>query len=129
MEKELASAFDAAESALAASGWKDWHRRTAVVPMSMALIPPKVDARVITAVETAMAHGHRLEGRSRSKGNKETKRLLINPIGLICRCPVLYLVCTLFDYEYVRQLALLRLTDFDRNSTRLNSGHTCAARI
>src|SRR3546814_2290497 len=75
MHKELAPAFDAAERALAASGWKDWHRRTAVVPMSMALIPPKVDARVMTAVETAMAHGHRLEGRYRSKGNKETKQI------------------------------------------------------
>src|SRR3546814_17183184 len=67
MHKELAPAFDAAERALAASGWKDWHRRTAVVPMSMALIPPKVDASVMTAVETAMAHGHRLEGRDRSE--------------------------------------------------------------
>src|SRR3546814_1527154 len=61
-----------------------------------------------------MAHGHRLEGRYRSKGNKETKRLLINPLGLICRGPVLYLVCTLFDYEDVRQLALHRLTDLNK---------------
>lgn len=39
---ELSPMFSKAEQELKATGWKDWHQRTAVIPTSMPLLPPKM---------------------------------------------------------------------------------------
>ncbi|MGA8277192.1 MAG: WYL domain-containing transcriptional regulator [Rhodanobacteraceae bacterium] len=111
LHKDLLPVFEAAERAVAYSGWKDWHRRTAVVPVALPLLPPKIAPSVLTTVQMALARKHCIEGRYRAKGSAAAKRMRIHPLGLIVRGPVLYLACTLFDYDDVRQLALHRLTD------------------
>jgi predicted DNA-binding transcriptional regulator YafY len=45
-----------------------------------------------------------------AKGSREALPRKIHPLGLLSRGPVLYLVCTLFDYEDVLQLALHRFS-------------------
>lgn len=110
MFKDLAPVFDAAERELASSGWRDWHRRTAVVPSTLALLPPKLDAKTLTDVQHALARKCCLTANYRSKGSTVPKRLTIHPLGLLVRGAVQYLVCTLFDYDDVRQLALHRMT-------------------
>lgn len=111
MHKDLAPIFDAATKSLAGSGWKDWHKRTAVVPMGIAHIPPKLSTDVLMVVQSALAHRRCLSAEYRAKGSKQTKLMVIHPLGLLSRGPVLYLICTLFDYGDVRQLALHRLSD------------------
>lgn len=111
MHKDLMPVFEAAERELASSGWKDWHRRTAVVPATLALLPPKMSPSVLATVQAALARKRCLEGLYRAKGSEKAKRMRIHPLGLLSRGPILYLVCTLFDYDDVRQLALHRLTD------------------
>lgn len=109
MHKELAPIFVAAANTLSDSGLKDWHKRTAVVPMGIAHIPPKLSADVLMAVQSALAHRHCLTAQYRTKGSRQAKAMTIHPLGLLSRGPVLYLVCTLFDYGDVRQLALHRM--------------------
>lgn len=111
MHKDLMPVFEAAERELASSGWKDWHKRTAVIPSTLALLPPKVSPVILATVQTALARKRCLEGQYRAKGSEKAKRMRIHPLGLLSRGPVLYLVCTLFDYADVRQLALHRLSD------------------
>ena len=48
--RELASVFASAEQEVASTGWKDWHRRTAIVPTSMPLLAPKLSAEVVEHV-------------------------------------------------------------------------------
>lgn len=110
MHKDLVPVFESAERAIASSGWKDWHKRTAVLPATLALLPPKLEAAVMATVQGAMAHNVCVEGRYRAKGSNEAKSMRIHPLGLLSRGAVLYLVCTLFDYGDVRQLALHRLS-------------------
>ena len=110
MHKDLAPVFDAAERELVSSGWKDWHKRTAVVPTTLELLPPKVFPFVLATVQTALARKRCLDGQYRAKGSPKEKRMRIHPLGLLSRGPIVYLVCTLFDYDDVRQLALHRLT-------------------
>ena len=109
MHKELAPIFDSASRTLSGSGWKDWHKRTAVVPMGIAHIPPKLSADVLMVVQSALAHRRCIQAKYRAKGSRQAKEATIHPLGLLSRGPVVYLVCTLFDYGDVRQLALHRM--------------------
>ena len=45
--KELATVFASAEQEVASTGWKDWHKRTAILPTSMPLLAPKLSAEVM----------------------------------------------------------------------------------
>ncbi len=108
--KDLAPVFDVANRELASSGWKDWHKRTAVVPSTLTLLPPKIDAKVLSDVQHALVRKCCLIGRYRAKGSAVCKEMKIHPLGLLVRGPIQYLVCTLFDYEDVRQLAVHRLS-------------------
>lgn len=108
--KEIAPIFDAAEQALGHSGWKDWHARTALIPQGLALMPPRIPAGTLAAVQSALSHRRCFSARYRTKGSKEAKEFLVHPLGLIVRGVILYLVCTTFDYDDVLQLALHRLS-------------------
>jgi predicted DNA-binding transcriptional regulator YafY len=107
---ELVPMFDVAEQELTSTGWKDWHLRTAVIPGAMTLLPPKLNSVVLEHVHSALALQRSLSGRYRSKGAKTAKDVTIHPLGLIVRGAVHYLVCTLFEYADIRQLALHRLS-------------------
>jgi len=109
MTKDLAPVFDAANKALTTSGWKDWDKRTAVLSSTLSLLPPQMSPKVLQIVQSALAHKRRLTGHYRAKGSQTSKPVTIHPLGLLSRGSVMYLVCTLFDYADVRQLALHRL--------------------
>lgn len=108
--KELASVFASAEREVASTGWKDWHQRTAILPTSMPLLAPQMNADVLEHVHSALAHRRCLSGRYRARGSDSAKELTIHPLGLIVRGAVQYLVCTLRDYQDIRQIALHRLS-------------------
>lgn len=108
--KELGPVFASAEQEVAATGMKDWHRRTAIIPGSMPLLPPNLSADVLDHVHVALARRRCLSGRYRVRGSQTDKELTIHPLGLIVRGSVQYLVCTLRDYQDVRQIALHRLS-------------------
>lgn len=111
MTKDLAPVFEAASNVLTTSGWKDWHKRTAVIPSSFSLLPPLTPSNVLKVVQSAMAHKRCLTAIYRTKGSRTGKPITIHPLGLVSRGAVLYVVCTLFDYEDVRQLALPRFQE------------------
>lgn len=108
--KEMAPVFAAAEQEVSASGWKDWHRRTAIIPASMPLLAPNLDVAVLDDVHAALALRRCLSGRYRSRGSTTARELTIHPLGLIVRGSAQYLVCTLRDYQDIRQIALHRLS-------------------
>lgn len=110
MLKDLVPLFDSAEQEVASSGWKNWHKETAVVPTTLVLQPPTIAAGVMEDVQQALAHGRCLSGCYRSKGSDMAKEVTIHPLGLMVRGPVHYLVATLFAYTDPRQLALHRLS-------------------
>lgn len=110
MSKTLTPIFDAASKALASSGWKDWHRKTAVVPMGLALMSPKISPNVLDVVQSALVRRRCVTVLYRPKGGEQYKTRKLHPLGLLSRGPVLYLVCTMDDHEDVRQLALHRMT-------------------
>ncbi|MBO9717875.1 MAG: WYL domain-containing protein [Pseudoxanthomonas sp.] len=111
LQKELQPAFETAERALSSSGWRNWHRQTAVLPTGLSLLPPRIPSSVLSCASSALARNRVIRADYRAKGSRNSREMLIHPLGLLARGPVLYLVCTLFDYEDVRQLALHRISN------------------
>src|SRR6187402_88908 len=95
---QLNPMFELASKALVSTGWRDWHQRTAVIPGHLALQAPKQQANVLEDVHAALSAHRQMTGRYRAKGKPDARDLLINPLGLIARGQVQYLVCTLFDF-------------------------------
>jgi len=91
------------------AGMRAWPERIRVLPRALGLKAPSVADEVVDAVYEALLTGHRLAAdyRSRVHGG-ETKSYVINPLGLVFRDQVVYLVATLWDYEDIRHLALHR---------------------
>lgn len=110
MMNELAPVFEQAEKEVSASGWKDWHHRTAVLPTSLTPLAPNVPAAVLESVHHALALKKCLSAQYRAKGNQSAKEMKIHPLGLLVRGNVQYLVCTLRDYQDIRHLALHRFS-------------------
>jgi predicted DNA-binding transcriptional regulator YafY len=87
-----------------------WPDRVRVLPRTIDLHAPEVAADVVETVYRALLEGKRLEAdyRPRVAGGNTVKTYEINPLGLVFRDQVAYLVGTLWDYEDIRQLALHR---------------------
>jgi predicted DNA-binding transcriptional regulator YafY len=123
MLDDLIPVFEAAERELARTGWKDWHKRTAVAPAAFALLPPKIDAKVLSDVQHALARRLRMTAKYRSKGAKAPRKREIQPLGLLVRGSVQYLVCMLPEYDKPRQLCLHRMSDTVIGTERCKDPH------
>jgi predicted DNA-binding transcriptional regulator YafY len=77
----------------------------------MPLLAPKFNDDAVRVVYDALLGGRRFAADYRSRANDadEVKTYEVNPLGLVVRGNLLYLVCTLWDYQDIRQLALHRV--------------------
>lgn len=92
-------------------GLARWSDCVRVVPREMSLLAPKLDGAAARTVYDALLGGKRLTARyaSRSAVGKEPSDVEINPLGLVVRGNVVYLVCTYWNYEDVRQIPIHRI--------------------
>ena len=90
---------------------RKWTDCVRVVPREMPLLPPKFNSDAVRVVYDALLAGQRFatDYRSRANDTDEVKTYEVNPLGLVARGNLLYLVCTLWDYQDIRQLALHRV--------------------
>jgi predicted DNA-binding transcriptional regulator YafY len=85
-----------------------WLGKVAVAQPTQALIPPKVDARVQSTVTDALLDDRRLDAAYRRKGERDAREYLLNPLALLQRGPVTYLLACVGDYDDVLMFALHR---------------------
>lgn len=86
-----------------------WPDKVRVLPTGLALLPPVLDRAVLEKVQVALLTDKRLKLHYRRRGESETKHYVAHPQGLVWRGAVGYLLCTLFDYSDVVQLAVHRI--------------------
>jgi predicted DNA-binding transcriptional regulator YafY len=88
--------------------WVDCVR---VVPREMPLLAPKFDDAAVRTVYQGLLDGRRinLTYAPRSADDKGERQYEVNPLGLVVRGTLSYLVCTFWDYQDIRQLALHRV--------------------
>lgn len=87
-----------------------WHRRIAVLPFGQQLIPPQVKPDVMSVVNDALLHSRQFEARYLALEATRPKVYVVNPLGLVYREGVFYLVATVGDYTDPRHLALHRMS-------------------
>ena len=111
---ELRPYFRRAEETLKSgkvAGLGRWCDRVRVVPREMPLLPPKLDVAAVRVVYDALLMGKRFSAHylSRSAGGEDWKECEFNPLGLVVRGNLTYLVCTFWNYEDTRQVPLQRM--------------------
>jgi predicted DNA-binding transcriptional regulator YafY len=96
-----------------------WLDRVRVVPREMPLLAPEVDTTVARTVYQALLDGKRFTAdyASRSAPCPEPREYVVSPLGLVARGNLLYLVCTLWDYTDLRQLAMHRIRSATATAT------------
>lgn len=97
---------------LSGTGFREWPRKVRSIPTGLRRLAPKLDSESFYVAQEALLTGRYFKARysPRDDSGKKTDKYEINPLGIVVRAPVIYLVCTLFDYTDIRQLALHRLT-------------------
>jgi predicted DNA-binding transcriptional regulator YafY len=107
---QLQPYFSAARKRMAREhgGSASWLGKIGVVQPMQALIPPKVDVRVQAIVTDALLEDRRIEATYRRKGERDAREYVLNPLALLQRGPVTYLLASVNDYDDVLMFALHR---------------------
>ena len=87
---------------------RDWLRKVAVVPNSLAFEPPEVKPRIFEKVSAALYDDRRIIVEF-EKATGEVKKACVNPLGLVQQDVRNYLVVTYEGSEDIRHLALHRI--------------------
>lgn len=106
---ELRPYFSKAKEKLKGTKLSSWRERVSMIGRGPTLIRATVDPKVFTAVQMSLLDNRQLNIRYRSRGAEKHQKMTVNPLGLVSREGVFYLVATLWKYQDIRQLALHRM--------------------
>lgn len=91
------------------AGLAAWPEKLRVIPQGLPLLPPVVDQQVLEAVHRGVLDEKRLLISYTRRGESQPKEMPVNPLGLVVRARIVYLVCTAWSYEKVIYLPLHRM--------------------
>jgi predicted DNA-binding transcriptional regulator YafY len=107
VRSRLSGYFELADRRLQESKFGHWAEKVGVVPNNLPLLSPEIQPSVLGVVYEALLKNQRIRATYHAVHNFE-KVYDINPLGLVFRHNVIYLVATLFEYIDIKQLALHR---------------------
>lgn len=87
---------------------KDWQKKVLAIPPGQPLQSPATPHTIREVIYSALALDTKFRGNYRLKNGTLRKDQEFNPLGLVIRGPVTYLVATVFDYDDVLLYALHR---------------------
>ncbi|MEK5768527.1 WYL domain-containing protein, partial [Acinetobacter schindleri] len=88
---------------------RQWINRVRIVPASQPLIPPVVDRAAQQAIYEGLLQDKQIECVYRARVNQgEDKTYILNPLALVQKGAVIYLICTRHDKTEVQTFALHR---------------------
>ena len=85
--------------------------RVALIESGFTLTPPSISYDVHDAVYEALMTNRKLEVQYRSKHSPESRLLILNPLGLVVRSRINYLVATADEYDDIRHFVLHRMSN------------------
>jgi len=112
-EKELGSMSD--------NKLAQWPSKVEAISDGMTFQPPDIKSEIVELVYEGLLNDKCLEGDYFPRVGSTSKHYQIHPLGLVYRGAVIYLVCTLRDYQDIVQLALHRFDSVelsDKKSSR-----------
>jgi predicted DNA-binding transcriptional regulator YafY len=107
VRSRLSAYFDLADRRLHESKFEHWADKVGIVPNNLPLLPAEIEPSVLAVVYEALLKNQRIKATYHAVHNSE-KTYDINPLGLVFRHNVIYLVATIFEYTDIKQLALHR---------------------
>lgn len=106
--RALQPALQAARAALEGKPVARWLDRVRMTSRSQALLPPKVDGAVVSAVHEALLEGRQLKARYKKPSADEPTEFILHPLGLAYRDWSGSLVATAWDFQDPRVYPLHR---------------------
>lgn len=101
--------LERASTALADTKLSNWNEKVIHLEQGPQLTPPEVDEGIRDTVYKALLEGRKLEVEYAPRYETESSTYPINPLGIVLREGVLYIVCTIWEYTDIRQLAMHRI--------------------
>jgi predicted DNA-binding transcriptional regulator YafY len=86
-----------------------WPAKVRVIHRGPPLRLPEIDEAILEAVTLGLLENRRLDMAYRSREKSELIRCELNPLGLVFKGGVAYLVCTFWQYTDIRQVVLHRV--------------------
>jgi len=90
-------------------GVAKWPRKIARISRHLTLEPPKIDRLVLSTVYDGLLLEKQVEVSYRNRIDTKTQQAQVHPLGLVFVDNVAYLVCTFWNYDDLRQIALHRI--------------------
>ena len=109
--RRLEPYFRHAEEVLSGTGLGRWVDHARIVGRGPVLKPPAISDAVQEAVTGALLAGRQVEVDYRNKAGARARRIALNPLGVVLRDGVVYLVATSWDYDDVRHYVLHRMSN------------------
>ena len=108
--EEMNPWFDLARRSLSnQNNVRQWINRVRIVPATQPLIPPVVDRNAQQAIYEGLLQDKQLECIYQSRNSSgEDKTYVLNPLALVQKGAVIYLICTRFDKTDIQTFALHR---------------------
>lgn len=102
------------------NGLSGWRNKVRVLTPGQPLQPPSVDSDIQSVLTQALLQDKRVSISYRPRGTKKDKEYVANPLGLVIRDQVIYLVCSLWGYPDIKQFVFSRM----RSATLLDEAIT-----
>ena len=106
----LEAYFNHADSVLEGTALGRWADKAAIIARGPVLTPPAVPAGVQDAVYAGLMENRKVEVAYRAKAQRKAKRIVLNPLGIVVRAGIVYLVATSWDYPDLRHYVLHRMS-------------------
>jgi len=86
-----------------------WANKVRTVATALPLVPPHIPTDVLETVQDALLASEQVEVEYLALGKEQARTYALNPLGLLQRGPVTYLVATVFTYTDPRIFAVHRI--------------------
>ena len=103
----LSGYFDLADKRLKESKFEHWVEKVSIVPSNLSLVPAEIEPNLLAVVYESLLKQRRFKANYRPIDRK-AKNYEMNPLGLVFKNNIIYLVATVFEYTDVKQFALHR---------------------
>ena len=106
---ELQPLFDHASRVLDDTPLQGWNRKVRILERGPMLIPPKLNKGIQEAVFQALLAEKQIRIGYKARNKPKHKDYTVNPLGLVMKGGVFYLVVRFDGHDDIRQLALHRM--------------------
>lgn len=98
-----------AQDVMKTTHFQGWRKNVRMLGRGPGLIPPKIKPGVRDVVYTALMDRCKFKVKYKRRYEDKSVEYIVNPLGMVIKEGITYVVCSLWDYDDLKQLALHRI--------------------